>query len=121
MKIGGNTLAVIQVKTTTQNDIAEDVQSWKDIHQFTGWLDLSTGDSNSLNFNAKMQESTHFFLCDYFPLQYSEEDKPGEISKITTENSRVLIGGEVYEVMIYDDPMNMHDHLEIWLKYVGGV
>lgn len=118
--IGGNSSATIQVQTTRQNDIGEDVQDWKNVHSFKGWLDLSTGDSNSVNFNAKIQESTHIFLCDYFPLQYSVEDKPDEVNKITAENSRMVVDGDIYEVTIYDDPMNKHEHLEIYLKYVGG-
>lgn len=121
MKIGGNSLAIIQVQSTNQNDISEDVQEWKDVTApFKGWLDLSAGDSNSINFNAKVQESTHVFLCDYFPLQYKEGDEPDEVLKITAENSRMLINGEIYEVTIYDDPMNKHEHLEIFLKYTGG-
>lgn len=120
MKIGGNCLAVIQVQTTAQNVVGEDVPSWKDVlTPFRGWLDLVTGDSGSTNFNAKIQESTHIFLCDYFPLLCSG-DKPDEAVKITAENSRMIIDSQIYEVMIYDDPMNRHEHLEIYLKYVGG-
>lgn len=121
MKIGGNCSAIIQVQTATQNDIGEDVPIWEDVHSFKGWLDLSAGDSNSVNFSAKIQESTHIFLCDYFPLQYSVGDKPDEINKITAENSRMMVDGDIYEVTVYDDPMNRHEHLEIYLKYVGGV
>lgn len=120
-RIGGNSSAIIQVQSTTQNDIGEDVLGWKNVYSFKGWLDLSTGDSNSVNFNAKIQESTHIFLCDCFPLQYSEEDKPDEVNKITAENSRMVVDGNIYEVMLYDDPMGMHEHLEIYLRYVGGV
>ena len=32
----------------------------------------------------------------------------------------MLINGEVYEVLLYDDPVQLHEHLEIYLKYVGG-
>ncbi|NBJ93207.1 head-tail adaptor protein [Parablautia muri] len=121
MKIGGNCSAIIQVQDTIQqNSIGEDVPEWKNVQSFKGWLDLSAGDSNSANFNAKVQESTHIFLCDYFPLQYSEEEKPDKVNKITPENSRMIVEGSIYEVTIYDDPMNRHEHLEIYLKYVGG-
>jgi hypothetical protein len=121
VKIGGNSSATIQVQTTAQNGIGEDVQAWTDALSCKGWLDLSTGDSNSINFNAKIQESTHIFLCDYFPLQFSMEDEPDKIIKITAENSRMVVDGSIYEVMVYDDPMNKHQHLEIYLRYVGGV
>lgn len=121
MKISGDCSATIQIQTTTQNAIGEDVPKWENVHSFKGWLDLSTGDSNSVNFNAKIQESTHVFLCDYFPLQYSTGNEPDETSEITAENSRMVVDGKIYEVTIYDDPMNRHEHLEIYLKYVGGV
>lgn len=119
MKIGGNTNAIIQIATTTQNTIGEDVTTWVDaLPSFLGWLDLSTGDSPSINYNAKVQESTHIFVCDYFPLAYQVEGKQDE--EITSENSRMMIGSKVYEVKIYDNPMNMNQQLEIYLKYVGG-
>ena len=38
----------------------------------------------------------------------------------TSENARMLIDGQVYQIQVIDDPMNMHQHLEIYLKYVGG-
>lgn len=120
MRIGGNCWAVIQVQSTRQNNIGEDIPCWEDVlTPFNGWLDLITGDSGSINFNAKIQESTHVFLCDYFPLRYREGDEPDEV-EITAENSRMLIDGRIYEVTIYDDPMNRHEHLEIFLKYIGG-
>ena len=45
-----------------------------------------------------IQESTHVFLCDYFELIYKVEGKPD--MKITPENSRMIVDGEVYEVML---------------------
>ncbi len=118
-KIGGNKTAVIQVKDITQNKIGEPEVAYIDaITGIVGWLDLSGGDSKHLNYNAKMQESTHVFLCDYLELKCRVDGKPDV--KITPENSRMLVDGEVYEVMLYDDPMGMHEHLEIYLKYTGG-
>ena len=32
----------------------------------------------------------------------------------------MVIGGKVYEVMLIDDPMELHEQLEIYLKYTGG-
>lgn len=119
MNIGGNASAIIQIMTVTQNEIGEDITKWVDAStSLMGWLDLSGGDSGSGNYNAKIQESTHIFLCDYTPLIYKEEGKPD--IEITPENSRMIIDGKVYEVKIYDDPMGMHEHLEIFLKYIGG-
>lgn len=120
MRIGGNCAALIQVLATVrQNSIGEDEPEWENAYSFKGWLDLVSGDSSSVNFDAKIQESTHIFLCDYFPLQYSVEEKPDAVNEITPENSRMVIEGNIYEVTVYDDPMNLHDHLEIYLKYIG--
>ena len=117
--IGGNKPAVIQIKSVAQNKIGEREPDYKDaLADLVGWLDLSAGDSKHLNYNAKIQESTHVFLCDYFELKYKVEGKPDV--KITPENSRMIVDGDIYEVMLYDDPMGMHEHLEIYLKYTGG-
>ena len=108
--IGGNILGLIQVSTTEKNEIGEAVKSWNDVQTLTGWLDLSGGDSKYTTYNAKMQESTHVFVADYVQLN----------PQITAENSRMVIGGKRYDVMLIDDPMEMHKQLEIYLKYTGG-
>lgn len=114
MKIGGNVEAVIEMQTVTQNEIEEDVPGWqKALPSFYGWLDLASGDSNRINYNTKIQESTHVFVCDYFPLVAGNEE-------ITPENSRMMVNGKVYEVKLYDNPMEMNHQLEIYLKFVGG-
>lgn len=119
MKIGGNISGVIQIARTTRNDIGEDILNWEPATPFfLGWLDLASGDSPSVNFNAKIQESTHIFVCDYFPLVYKVEGLADIV--LTPENSRMVIDKKVYDVMIYDNPMQMNQQLEIYLKYVGG-
>jgi len=62
--IGGNTIAQLQISTTTKNEIGESVKEWKTIHNIAGFLDLSSGDSTYTTFNAKIQESTHVFVSD---------------------------------------------------------
>lgn len=118
-KIGGNKSAIIQIKVVTQDEFGIDNETWVNaVSPFKGWLDLSSGDSPSVNYNAKIQESTHVFICDYFPLLYQVEGQPDE--KITSENSRMVIGDDIYEVTLYDDPMELHQQLEIYLKFIGG-
>lgn len=118
MKIGGNIAATIQLKTVIQNELGEDVKSWSAaVPSLVGWLDLSSGDSPSINYNAKIQESTHVFVCDYFPLIYSNN---GKTTELTPENSRMLVNGKIYDVMLYDNPMQLNQQLEIYLKYIGG-
>lgn len=108
--IGGNIQGLIQVSTTEKNEIGEAVKSWADVQTITGWLDLSSGDSKYTVYSAKVQESTHVFVADYVQLD----------SRITAENSRMVIGGKRYDVMLIDDPMEMHKQIEIYLKYTGG-
>lgn len=110
--IGGNTDAMIQVRTTTVNDIGEDVETWQDVQRLRGWLDLSSGDSRYNVYAAKVQESTHIFIADYVPLAES----------VSAENARLVINGGQYDVMLIDNPMGMGSgsQLEIYLKYTGG-
>jgi head-tail adaptor len=110
--IGGNINATIQVKTTTKNTIGESVQEWSAVQTLRGWLDLAAGKSGYSSFHAKIQESTHIFIGDYVPL-----DK-----RITAENSRMVIKGKVYDIMLLDNPMELESgsQWEIYLKYTGG-
>lgn len=107
--IGGNIEAILQQKDGfTTNAIGERIHDWKDIQTLKGWLDLQNGDSKYAN-NAKLQESTHIFLCDYIAIDRSPENK------------RLLVNGILYDVLLIDDPMELHQHIEIILKYVGAV
>ena len=92
--IGGNLKAMIQVSTETANIIGESVLSWEDIQLLTGWLDLSSGEARYNTYNAKIQESTHIFIADYVPLD----------SRITAENSRMIVNGKMYDILLIDNP-----------------
>lgn len=105
--LGGNITAVVQIKSTDRNEIGELYTEWEDRYQLTGFLDLSTGDSTN-TYYAKLQESTHIFLCDYQSLEFTSSD------------ARMIINGSVYQIQLIDDPMGLHQHLEIYLKYIGG-
>lgn len=113
--IGGNITAKLQISTTTKNEIGESVKEWHDVWSNKGWLDLSSGDSKYTTYNAKMQESTHIFLCDYKPIPDTYEN-----IKVKAENTRMVINGKVYDVLLIDDPMEMHKQLEFYLKFTGG-
>lgn len=157
MSVGGNIQALLQVKKeSVRNAIGEREHKWVDCTSILGWLDLSTGDSKHTTFYAKVQESTHIFLCDFInlrnlstgwlwdpfnfkngiiKLKKSDEWKWNpfsfisgnianyenrEIVDVTSDNARMVVNGEVYEILLIDDPMNMHDHLEIYLRFIGG-
>jgi head-tail adaptor len=108
--IGGNTRAILQVKTTVKNAIGEQVPDWQDVQTIKGWLDLASGNSGYQAYSAKIQESTHFFVCDYVKL-----DK-----RITAENARMVVNGKRFDIMLIDNPMELNTQLEFYLKYTGG-
>jgi SPP1 family predicted phage head-tail adaptor len=107
MAIGGNLQVKIQQqKGSTTNSIGEAIPDWVDYKTLTGWLDLSNGDSKYTH-DVKLQESTHIFICDYTAIDRKAEDK------------RLTVNGLVYDILLIDDPMELHEQLEIYLKYVG--
>ena len=108
--IGGNITLDLQIKSTSKNSIGESVELWANLQTLTGWLDYQSGDSPLTNYNSKIKETTHFFICDYVPID----------PLIKEENCRAVCKGEVYEVLVIDDPMEKHRQLEIYLKYTGA-
>lgn len=137
MSIGGNIQALIQVKDKgVKNRIGEREHKWVDCTALLGWLDLESGDSKHTNFNAKIQESTHIFLCDFTSLKalstkwvwnpfnfltgIINKEEQESIVDVTSENARMMIQGLVYEILLIDNPMNMNEHLEIYLRFIGG-
>ena len=104
--IGGNTTAVLQVKTSSKNAFGEKTETWDDVTTITGFLDFTGGDgSYKSNFKGSVEETTHLFICDYVNIDV----KPTQC--------RMVIDNKIYDVLMIDDPMNLHSHLEIMLKY----
>lgn len=137
MSIGGNIYALLQVKgKPMKNSIGACEYDWLDCTSLHGWLDLSTGDSKRTTFNAKIQESTHIFLCDFTSLKslstkwvwnpfsfltgIINQDEQDNVVDATSENARLVIQGLVYEILLIDNPMTMNEHLEIYLRFIGG-
>ena len=110
--IGGNITATIQVFAQETNGIGENVKTWADVQKIKGWLDLQSGDSRYNTFDAKIQESTHIFVADYVPLN----------ARISSENSRMVINGKRFDVLLIDNPMEMQtgSQLEFYLRFTGG-
>lgn len=137
MSVGGNTYALLQVKGEgVKNGIGACESQWLDCTSLHGWLDLSTGDSKRTVFNAKVQESSHIFMCDFTSLKalstkwawnpfsfltgIINKDEQDNIVDATSENARLVIQGLVYDILLIDNPMNMNEHLEIYLRFIGG-
>ena len=108
--IGGNIQGVIQTCTTSKNALHEVEKTWVDAYSQIGWLGLQGGDSKYTNFNAKLEESTHVFLCDYHSGIYS----------LAGKDTRMIFKGFVYDVLLIDNPDEMNEQLEIYLRKVGA-
>lgn len=108
--IGGKTIGTIQTNTATKNAIGEAVKEWVDAFSHVGWLGMQTGDSKYSNFSAKIEESTHVFLCDYHSGIYALAD----------QDTRMIIKGNAYDVLFIDNPDEMNEQLEIYLRKIGG-
>ena len=135
--IGGNLTALFQVKDEgKKNAIGERVHQWVDVASTKGFLDFSAGETKHTIYNAKIQESTHIFLCDFqtfkglsgkwvwnpfsFVNGVISTATLDEKVDVTSENARIIIDGQIYEIKLIDDPMHLHQHLEIYLKFIGG-
>lgn len=108
--IGGNTIGAVQVNTAAKNAIGEAEKEWADAFSCAGWLDLQSGDSKYSTHKAKIEESTHVFLCDYHSGIYA----------LAGQDVRMIIKGFVYDVLLIDNPMEMNEQLEIYLRKVGA-
>lgn len=109
--IGGNITATIQTKTDGErNAIGERENTWADAFAIRGWLGLQSGEQKRTSFSAKIEESTHVFLCDYHSGVYALAD----------QDLRATIKGNMYDVLMIDNPDEMDEQLEIYLRKVGG-
>lgn len=109
--IGGNIWGSIQTKENTgQNEIGEAVLTWAEAFRQKGWLGLQSGDSRRSTYNAKIEESTHVFVCDYH----------GGIYGLRNQDTRMILKGDVYDVQLIDNPDEMDEQLEIFLRKVGA-
>ena len=106
--VGGNLEATLQVKLVTENDLGEHISAWADFITVSGWLDLSSGTS-TYSHKTKTEESSHVFITDYNKT----------VRELNVSKCRCIINDRIYQVTYIDDPMEIHDHLEIFLKLVG--
>ena len=109
--IGGNKVATVQIKTTTKNAIGESESTWTDEALVKGYLNFQSGQNSYYSWDAKIQETTHIFLCDY-------DELAGH--NVTPENSRFLCEGCIYDILLIDNVQEMRKHCEIYLKYIGA-
>lgn len=106
--IGGNTKGHIQTKKITRNEIGEMVEEWTTTVTLIGYLDYTSGQSRYDTYKAKIEESDHVFVSDYFPLE-----------NIRPNNSRMMVNNQVFDITFIDNPMLLNRQLEIYLKKVA--
>lgn len=108
--IRGNIDGEVQTYTFVTNQIGEAEKVWSTVQTLKGFIDLCTGESEYEKYDAKIQQSTHVFICDFVPLSKG----------VKAENCRMKIGGEIYDIMLIDNPLGLGRQYEIYLKYIGG-
>lgn len=109
--IGGNTeldIKMIDRDKYTFDKNGKKIFESKNVKTLVGWLDLVSGDSR-YDYKAKIEDSTHIFICDYT-----------ELENIDVEEARAVINKKEFDIKYIDNPMGMNEHLEIYLKLVGG-
>ena len=116
--IGGKTTGTVQVNTAVKNAIGEAEKAWVNAFSHSGWLDLQSGDSKYSTHKAKIEESTHVFLCDYHSGIYALTIPDSKTKAVP--DVRMIIKGMVYDVLLIDNPMEMDEQLEIYLRKVGA-
>lgn len=57
-----------------------------------------------------IQETTDIFICDYKRLNGMH---------FNAENARFIIDGLEYNILLIDDVEGRHEHLEVYLKFIG--
>ena len=109
--IGGNIYGVIQIKSCDgKNAIGEAESVWTDKFTLLGWLGLQNGENKRTSFNAKIEESSHVFVSDF----------DADVYALAESDMRMILKGSMYDVLLIDNPDEMDEQLEIYLRKVGG-
>ena len=111
--IGGNITGEVLVQNYSfKNGIGARENIWETVFSPKGWLGYQNGESKRMNFSAKVEESTHVFLCDFDAGIYALTEDDQDV--------RMHIKGKMYDVILIDNPDEMDEQLEIYLRKIGG-
>ena len=98
----------IQQKTQVPDGIGGFSETWDDMPEVSGYLDMLTGtDLNSVQ-NAFIEQSTHVLIIP----EYTEW--------ITDQMRIVDLDGRIYDITYSDNPVGVNHHNEVYCKF-GGV
>ncbi len=92
-------------KTGKRNSLGQIIHDFQESGIFDGWIDFLSGEESNGQ-NAITAESTHVIITFDTSLEISISD-------------RIRFKDRDYEVTYADNPMELDDHLEIFLKAVG--
>lgn len=107
--IGGNkTIKLSKKVREIENNIGEMNFKYEEVKSFKGFLDYVSGEIGNSNYKAPINESTHIFISDYIEITEDAENLIAEIDN------------KEYEVKYIDNPMELNEQLEIYLKLLGG-
>lgn len=98
----------IQQKTQEPDGIGGFSETWEDMPEVSGYLDMLTGtDLNSVQ-NAFVEQSTHILIIP-------------EYTEWITDQMRIIdLSGRIYDITYSDNPVGMNHHNEVYCKF-GGV
>lgn len=91
-------------KTARKNNLGQPIYDYLEKSSFDGYIDFLGGEE-TLNQKAITAESTHVIVTFETDIELDKAD-------------RIMFGQKVYDVTYIDNPMELNDHLEIFLKQV---
>jgi len=105
--IKGNIQGTFRRKQDVRNARGENDAIWVNVATVIGILDFNNQpQTERIKYSAKMEESTHIWFCDYFPMD------------IPVHELRFYCRGHEYDVLILDEVQFQGQHYEVWLKLV---
>lgn len=93
---------------TQQDDGFGGFYETKDVtYTSQGYLDLISGTNDNTMLNAKVEQSTHILITEYFDWYKSLID----------DKKSIQCDGKEFSITYVDNPVGLNHHLEIYLQY----
>lgn len=102
-------LVILEIIGQRPDGLGGLIDDWGLFKTVSGYLDLLTGTDSNLTQNAFVENSTHILVV------------PDYVSGITDKMRVVDAIGRMYEITYSDDPVGVHHHIELYLKFGGEV
>lgn len=96
-----------EIKGQKSDGIGGLIDDWGLFQHVSGYLDMLTGSDDTNQQNAFTEDSTHILVM------------PDFTEGITDKMRVVDSDNRVYTITYSDDPVNIHHHNEIYLKFEG--